>query len=250
MNEVIEKPPTVDQKVGEVIARLKSLAQTYGPIAFATSLGAEDMVLLDLIARHAPEIEVFTLDTGRLPPETYKLLQEIEQRYRIKVRVYYPNTAALETHVRVNGISGFYDSMAQRKDCCAVRKVEPLGRALADKQAWLTGLRREQAESRQALAYEELDARHCIPKFNPLVDWTLAEVWAYLRQHGVPYNRLHDRGYPSIGCAPCTRAVQPGEDIRAGRWWWERGCKQECGLHVNDEKQVLVREIVAVTTEA
>jgi phosphoadenosine phosphosulfate reductase len=193
---------------------------------------------------------VFTLDTGRLPPETYELLHEIEQRYKTKVRVYCPDTAAVEKLVRINGINGFYDSLAQRKDCCGVRKVAPLGRALAGKRAWITGLRREQAESRHALSYEEVDARHGIPKFNPLLDWTTADVWAYLRQHGVPYNKLHDRGYPSIGCAPCTRAVAPGEDIRAGRWWWEREGSQECGLHVKDEQQNPARDAAAAATEA
>ena len=138
--------------------------------------------------------------------------------------------------MRINGINGFYESVAQRKDCCHVRKVESLARALKDKQAWVTGLRRDQAESRSDLGYEEFDTRHAIPKFNPLIDWTQDDVWAYLRRHDVPYNALHDRGYPSIGCAPCTRAVAAGEDIRAGRWWWERGGKQECGLHVSEEE--------------
>jgi phosphoadenosine phosphosulfate reductase len=238
VNDTVETTATLEQRVSDAIAKLKALAQLYRPIGFATSLGAEDMVLLDLIAQHAPEIEVFTLDTGRLPPETYDLLHEIGDRYRTKIRVYYPDTASVETYVRINGINGFYDSLAQRKDCCQVRKVAPLARALAGKQAWITGLRREQAESRQALAYEEFDARHGIPKFNPLLEWTNADVWAYLRQNQVPYNALHDRGYPSIGCAPCTRAVAPGEDQRAGRWWWERGGQQECGLHVKDEQEV------------
>jgi len=231
-----DAPANYEQKLAQTIARLTGIAQRFRPLAFASSLGAEDMVLLDLIERHARGIEVFTLDTGRLPAETYDLLQRIGTRYRTRVRVYFPETAAVEQYVKLNGINGFYDSVAQRKDCCHVRKVEPLRRALAGKQAWLTGLRREQAESRQDLGFEEFDSRHGIPKFNPLLDWTLADIWTYLRARDVPYNALHDRGFPSIGCAPCTRAVAPGEDLRAGRWWWERGGAQECGLHVNEEE--------------
>jgi phosphoadenosine phosphosulfate reductase len=231
---------TLDSKVEQVAARLSALVRSHSPTAFASSLGAEDMVLLDLIEQHGRGIEVFTLDTGRLPPQTYELLQRIGERYRTKVRVYFPQTAAVEHYVRINGINGFYESVAQRKDCCQIRKVEPLARALAGKRAWITGLRREQAASRQALSYEEFDARHGIPKFNPLIEWTSIDVWTYLRQHRVPYNVLHDEGYPSLGCAPCTRAVSPGEDERAGRWWWEQGGRQECGLHLN-EKEAFAR---------
>jgi phosphoadenosine phosphosulfate reductase len=226
----------LQEKTSDAAAKLVLLAQRYPSIAFASSLGAEDMVLLDLISSHAPGIEVFTLDTGRLHAETYALLQAIEERYRTRVRVFFPQAAAVEHYVRINGINGFYHSVAQRKDCCHARKVEPLSRALKGKQAWITGLRREQAESRSALAFEEFDARHGIPKFSPLLEWTQDEVWSYLRSNQVPYNALHDRGFPSIGCAPCTRAVGPDEDLRAGRWWWEQGGAQECGLHVDSEE--------------
>jgi phosphoadenosine phosphosulfate reductase len=149
--------------------------------------------------------------------------------------VFFPDTAGVESWVELNGANGFYRSVAQRKQCCHIRKVEPLGRALQGKRAWLTGLRREQSAARQTLEFKEWDETHGIPKFNPLADWTLDDVWVYIRANGVPYNALHDRGYPSIGCAPCTRAVQAGEDIRAGRWWWEQTNAKECGLHPHGE---------------
>ena len=195
------------------------------------------MVLLDLIDRDALAIEVFTLDTGRLPEETYALMQRVSERYRVKVRIYYPDTKRVEDYVRINGINAFYESVAQRKECCHVRKVEPLARALADKQAWITGMRREQAPTRAALQASEHDPVHRLTKFNPLADWTQNDVWNYLKRFDVPYNALHDRGYPSIGCAPCTRAVKAGEDVRAGRWWWEAADGKECGLHSTHEKQ-------------
>lgn len=189
------------------------------------------MVLLDLIAEHARSIRVFTIDTGRLPPETLDLLARAEAHYRLRIHVYTPEHTALEQYVKLNGINGFRDSVVQRKGCCAVRKVEPLGRALAGQQAWLTGLRREQAISRADAAEQAYDAVHGLEKFNPLFDWTLADVEAHVRARGVPVNPLHARGYPSLGCAPCTRAIEPGEDIRAGRWWWESDSQKECGLH-------------------
>ena len=207
-------------------------AAAHAPAAFSTSLGLEDMVLTDLIARHAPSISLFTLDTGRLHAETLALLAEAEARYKKRIAVLVPQTAALEHYIRLNGINGFYDSVSQRQDCCAVRKVEPLRRALTGKRAWVTGLRREQAASRAALQESAFDAEYQVIKFNPLLDWTLADVEAYIATHQVPVNRLHAQGYPSIGCAPCTRAIAPGEDIRAGRWWWESADKKECGLHV------------------
>lgn len=218
-----------------VVSLLEEVCSAWLPAAFATSFGAEDMVLLDLISRHARAIEVFTLDTGRLPEETYGLMTVVRERYPMPVRVYYPNTAALEAFVRLNGPNAFYDSVAQRQECCGIRKVEPLGRALRGKKAWLTGLRREQSAGRADLALREHDEAHGVVKFNPLLDWTTGEVWDYLREREVPYNPLHDRGYPSIGCAPCTRAVEPGQDIRSGRWWWERDAGRECGLHVAPE---------------
>lgn len=207
-------------------------AQAEGPAIFTSSLGAEDMVLTDVIFRDHSGIEVATLDTGRLHPETYDLLARVESHYRRRIRVFTPGSAGVETYVRVNGINGFYDSVSQRINCCAVRKLEPLKRALDGKRIWITGLRHGQSTGRQALVVDGYDTSHNIRKLNPMLAWSTDEVWEYLRQHNVPYNPLHDQGYPSIGCAPCTRAVQPGEDIRAGRWWWEAQGHKECGLHV------------------
>ncbi len=202
------------------------------PAVFATSLGVEDMVLLDLIAGNSLKIEAFTLDTGRLAQETHELIARAEERYRRRIRVYFPQTEAVEQYVRINGINGFYLSKPQRQDCCGIRKLEPLRRALAGKAAWVTGLRREQSEARADVARREDDRSFGLVKFNPLIEWTEQEVWDYVRAHDVPTSRLHDQGYPSIGCAPCTRAVQPGEPARAGRWWWEADSAKECGLHV------------------
>jgi phosphoadenosine phosphosulfate reductase len=225
----------LDAKVATLKALLKRIEGDFAPAAFATSFGAEDMVLLDLIAREFPGIEVFTLETGRLPQATHDLIARAGERYSIPLQIYYPNTAAIDEYVKTRGQNAFYESLDNRKDCCAIRKVEPLKRALAGKKAWLTGLRREQAASRNNLAESGFDEAHGLTKFNPLIDWTAGEVWAYLRANDVPYNALHDKGYPSIGCEPCTRAVKPGEDPRAGRWWWEgRGDQKECGLHPAD----------------
>ena len=208
-------------------------AAAHVPAAFSSSLGLEDMVLTDLIVKHAPSISVFTLDTGRLHPQTLALLARTEAHYKKRIAVYCPQNGAVEHYVQLNGINGFYDSVSQRQDCCAVRKVEPLKRALAGKQAWVTGLRREQAASRATLAASAFDADYKLTKYNPLLDWTLADIEAYIAAHQVPVNPLHAQGYPSIGCAPCTRAIAPGEDIRAGRWWWESADKKECGLHLH-----------------
>jgi phosphoadenosine phosphosulfate reductase len=219
-------------RVGEVLERLRGIAARHAPAVLATAFGAEGMVLVDLIARHALPIRVITLDTGRLPEETLALIDRTRERYGLPIDVYTPDTRALESFVADNGVNPFYRSVELRKQCCALRKSEPLARALAGKGAWITGLRREQAASREETAFQEFDAVHGIPKFNPLADWSSDEVWRYLRAHDVPYNALHDRGYPSIGCAPCTRAVKPGEDARAGRWWWEDASEhKECGLH-------------------
>jgi phosphoadenosine phosphosulfate reductase len=202
-------------------------------IALAASFGAEDVVIIDMLARLRPDARVFTLDTGRLPPETYALVDTIRERYAIAIEVYFPQPEGVETMVREHGVNLFYKSVENRKRCCGVRKVEPLGRALAGLDAWITGLRREQAVTRTEVRKVDSDADHGgIFKINPLADWTWDQVWAYIRAHDVPYNALHDRGYPSIGCAPCTRAVEPGEDLRAGRWWWETPETKECGLHV------------------
>lgn len=217
-------------KIASALALLRDAAQLQ-PAAFSTSFGAEDMVVLDLIRRHALPIEIFTLDTGRLPEETYRLMERVEERYGRCFETYFPAAAAVQQLVARDGINGFYQSVDKRKACCAVRKLEPLARALAGKRAWVTGLRAQQSVTRADLAPREWDAQWNVDKFNPLADWTEAEVWDYIRARDVPYNELHDRFYPSIGCAPCTRAITPGEDLRAGRWWWERPESKECGLH-------------------
>ena len=220
----------------------------YAPAAFATSFGAEDMILTDLIAKHAPWMEIFTLDTGRLPEETYRVMQETRERYHLPIQVYFPEHGTVERYVREHGPNAFYESQELRKTCCHMRKVEPLQRALRGKGAWVTGMRREQALSRQDLAVREWDATHELPKFNPLADWRHAEVWDYIRDFELPYNRLHDQGYPSIGCAPCTRAISPGQDIRAGRWWWESPDTRECGLHVVDGKVIRIKSAASQKT--
>ena len=217
--------------VAEAMALLHRVGRHHAPAALASSFGAEDMVLIDLIARHALPIAIFTLDTGRLPGETYTLIDRVRERYAIAIDVFYPETQALERYVLANGINAFYRSVELRQDCCAIRKTAPLARALAGRGAWITGQRRTQSVTRAALAIEEFDRVHGLPKFNPLADWSDQAVWSYLSRHGVPTNPLHARGYASIGCAPCTRAIEPGEDLRAGRWWWERPEQRECGLH-------------------
>ena len=221
----------IEERALATIARLRGIESDYIPVAFACSFGAEDMVLLDLIAKHARKIGVFSLDTGRLPEETHTLLEQVRDKYPVPIRVYFPDAARIESWVELNGINGFYKSVAQRKQCCEVRKVFPLARALDGKKGWITGLRREQSAARGTLEFAEWDDVHKMKKFNPLADWSLDDVWTYIRQNDVPFSALHDKGYPSIGCAPCTRAVQPGEDIRAGRWWWEDANAKECGLH-------------------
>ncbi|MBI3626020.1 MAG: phosphoadenylyl-sulfate reductase [Candidatus Rokubacteria bacterium] len=210
-----------------------ALAEFHPRIALAASFGAEDVVVIDMLMKLNGGARVFTLDTGRLPYETYALMEAIRERYGLAVEVYFPQADAVEVMVREHGVNLFYQSIENRKRCCGVRKVEPLGRALRGLDGWITGLRREQAVTRTEVRKVEVDPDHGgIVKVNPLADWTWAQVWEYIRAHNVPYNKLHDQGYPSIGCAPCTRAVAPGEDPRAGRWWWENPETKECGLHV------------------
>jgi phosphoadenosine phosphosulfate reductase len=223
---------SVTRKAAAVVKVLEEVARDFSPAVFASSLGAEDQVLTDLIVKSCLPITIFSLDTGRLPAETYDLISSVEKHYGIKLKLYYPKNESVEQYVQANGINGFYDSVEQRKSCCQVRKVEPLQRALAGNKAWITGLRAQQATTRAGLPVREWDAGNGLEKFNPLSDWTEKEVWAYIRLHGVPYNALHDKHYPSIGCGPCTRAIAAGEDVRAGRWWWENPESKECGLHV------------------
>ncbi|MEK6607935.1 MAG: phosphoadenylyl-sulfate reductase, partial [Myxococcota bacterium] len=198
-----------------------ALGKLHPRIAFAWS-GAEDVVVLDLMLKVRADARVFTLDTGRLNPETYDVMERVREKYGLKLEVMFPRHDRVETMVRGKGLNLFYASVENRKECCGARKVEPLGRALADLDGWVTGLRRDQAVTRTTLHKVEIDAgNRGILKVNPIADWSHEQVWAYIKANGVPYNTLHDKGYPSIGCAPCTRAVEKGEDIRAGRWWWE-----------------------------
>ncbi|TDQ17419.1 phosphoadenylylsulfate reductase (thioredoxin) [Algoriphagus boseongensis] len=210
---------------------LALLAELFpGKIVFSTSLGQEDQVITQLIATQNLPIKIFSLDTGRLFPETLDLLARTESKYKTRIQVYYPERDSVENWVAKNGINGFYDSVENRKSCCYVRKVEPLKRALAGNEIWVTGLRAEQSANRSEMKKIEWDEGNQILKYNPLLDWTFDEMIAYIDEHKIPYNPLHDQGFVSIGCAPCTRAILPGEDARAGRWWWEDS-KKECGLH-------------------
>jgi len=227
---------SLSQKVEEAKVLLDSVNKSYTPVVFANSFGAEDMVLTDLIGRNFPNISMFTLDTERLPEETHSLMKEVEDRYNIETKIYFPESVAVEKYVVENGLNGFYDSIAKRKACCFMRKVEPLKRALKDKRAWITGLRRDQALTRRDLEESEFDADNGLQKISPLLNWSLSDVWAYIKDFNTPYNALHDQGYSSIGCAPCTRAITLGEDVRAGRWWWEDPETKECGLHLKDKK--------------
>ena len=223
---------SLEAKVTQLKADLAAWAAELPAITMANSLGAEDMVLTDVICTSGLPIEIFSLDTGRLPLETYDLMAKVQQHYGLKLKFSYPQHEAIEAFTREHGINAFYDSVELRKACCHARKVEPLGRALAGKEAWITGLRAQQSTTRTDLPKRQFDEGNGLVKFNPLSEWTEKEVWAYIRLNKIPYNALHDKFYPSIGCAPCTRPVSIGEDVRAGRWWWENPETKECGLHV------------------
>ncbi|MFW1676823.1 phosphoadenylyl-sulfate reductase [Pontibacter sp. JAM-7] len=225
--------PELQAKVEAISALLQKAVKTYnGELVFANSLGAEDVVIADLISKYSPQIANFVLDTGRLPEETLNLLANMRDTYpNLTVKVYYPEAADVEAYVAENGINAFYESQELRKGCCFVRKIKPLKRALSGQQAWITGLRREQSVTRDEIQFEEWDEGNNMHKLNPLADWSEKEVWAYIKAENVPYNALHDQHYPSIGCAPCTRSVTLGEDVRSGRWWWENPESKECGLH-------------------
>lgn len=224
-----------DERLAHAVAVLESAAGEHaGAVVQATSLGAEDMVVTDLISRHQLNIAVATLDTGMLNPQTQALIPAIEQRYGIEVQRFLPCAEATIEFVRQHGEQAMYQSVDLRKGCCNIRKMEPLARMLTGRRAWVTGLRREQSADRGTVPFSETDAQGRI-KLNPLADWSWADVWHYIRSNAVPYNALHDEFFPSIGCAPCTRAVAVGEDMRAGRWWWEQQGAKECGLHLKPE---------------
>lgn len=233
-------------KTDTALDLLGRIATEYEPAALASSLGAEDMVLTDLALRNGLDLEIFVLDTGRLHGDTLDMLGRIERRYGYAVRIMQPDPAAVAEYVQSFGRDAFYGSVELRKRCCAIRKTEPLARALEGKRAWITGLRRAQSSDRGRVLIEEWDAAHGMAKFNPLAYWSEAEVWEYLRTNDVPVNPLYEQGYRSIGCAPCSRPVLPGEDPRAGRWWWEIAEARECGIHISpDGKLLREKEITA-----
>jgi phosphoadenosine phosphosulfate reductase len=218
------------ERVAGSVALLREAVQRFEKVVYSSSLGAEAMVLTDLIFSNQLPIDIVTIDTGRLFEQTRDLLERIERRYSQRIRVVHPDAGNLQNYVAHNGINAFYGSLDLRMQCCHIRKVEPFMRAVRGYKAWITGVRHEQSETRAGTEAIEIDARSNIHKISPLLHWTNREIWAHIREHQLPYNPLHDMGYPSIGCAPCTRAIEPGQDERAGRWWWESPDSRECGL--------------------
>lgn len=229
MNEVLKyvQEHSIEESLWYFSTRFKD------KIVFSTSFGYEDQLISHIIFENKIPIKVFTLDTGRMFPETYKVMNSTNNRYDTKIQVYYPKNDAVENLVSTKGPMSFYDSVENRKECCFIRKVEPLNRALHGMECWITGIRAEQSGNRKDMLPVEWDAQHNLFKYHPIFNWTLEEVKAYIEKYNIPYNVLHDRGFPSIGCQPCTRAIAPGEDFRAGRWWWESDSKKECGLHAH-----------------
>ena len=223
--------PPIEHKAQIVRERLAAAQRDYPRLVYANSLGAEAIVLTDIIWTHLPDIDIFSIDTGRLHQETYDLIEKLQWRYRRALRLVYPDAAALERLTAAQGVNGFYHSLDARLECCRVRKVEPFRRAIAGYDAWVTGVRREQSATRARAVPLEWDGDHGLYKVSPLLDWSETEIWQYIRTRKLPYNALHDRQFPSVGCVPCTRAIQPGESRRAGRWWWEQPESRECGLH-------------------
>lgn len=222
----------LSEKETALIERIQQIAQQYHNAKFASSLAVEDMVITDVIAKQKANIAVFTLETQRLNPETLALGDKVKTHYpHLDFQLYYPDPKKVEQYEQENGRNGFYESIERRRECCFIRKIEPLNHALNDADAWLTGQRREQSVTRTYLPFEEQDKERGIAKYNPIFDWSEIDVWAYILKHQIPYNSLYEQGYPSIGCEPCTRPVKQEEDIRAGRWWWENKDSKECGLH-------------------
>jgi phosphoadenosine phosphosulfate reductase len=218
------------------VETLQAIAAAYpGKVVFSTSFGWEDQVISDMIFRNNIPIKVFTLETGRLFTETYYVWNRTLEMYQKPILAYYPDQQSLEEMVSTKGPNSFYESVENRKQCCGIRKLEPLRRALSGNDVWITGIRAEQSLNRHDMSAIEWDEQNNLIKYHPIFSWSLEEVKTYIKEHNIPYNPLHDRGFPSIGCAPCTRAVQPGEDFRAGRWWWEDSSKRECGLHTHNE---------------
>ena len=230
--------PALEHKAAAARGLLAGELRRHGRLVYSNSLGAEAIVLTDIVWSHVPEIDVFTIDTGRLYEETYQLIEQLQRRYRRRLRVVYPDAGALERLVATQGVNGFYGSLEARLRCCHVRKVEPFTRGIAGYPGWVTGLRREQSAQRAETASVAWDAAYGLYKISPLLDWSESDVWQYIRARRLPYNPLHDRQFPSIGCSPCTRAIQPGESRRAGRWWWEQPETRECGLHPRERLAV------------
>ncbi|BBM88435.1 thioredoxin-dependent 5'-adenylylsulfate reductase [Spirochaetota bacterium] len=226
------KDSTLRRKVTELETDLNKACTHFKKVAFSTSLGLEDQVLTYIIAKNNLPIDIFTLDTGRLFKETYELLHETSHKYK-PIRVYYPNTEEIETYVTTHGINGFKEAISLRKKCCAIRKIHPLKRALSQAELWITGIRNEQSPERSTAPSLEIAHEYRIIKFNPLIHWSYEETRTVVKTYKILYNPLHDNGFPSIGCAPCTRAVKPNEPARAGRWWWELSTTRECGLHTS-----------------
>lgn len=231
LEEITTYQELLEGKTAEDI--LRWAVDFFGPLrlALASSLSAEDQIITDMLVSINPEVKVFTLDTGRLFQETYDVLERTRLQYKIPIEICFPDTAAVEEMVNEKGPNLFYYSVENRKQCCTIRKVRPLRKKLSSLDGWICGLRREQSVTRSDLKAIEWDGNNGLLKINPLIHWNEQQVWDYIKKHDVPYNFLHDRGFPSIGCAPCTRAVKPGEDIRSGRWWWELPEYRECGLH-------------------
>ncbi|MGI0066049.1 MAG: phosphoadenylyl-sulfate reductase [Nitrosotalea sp.] len=214
-----------------------SLDNLHPRLAMASSFGAEDVVVIDMMMKINPKSRIFTLDTGRLNQETYDVMDEIRKKYNMSIEVMFPDQNEVEQMVRVNGLNLFYDSVGNRKLCCGIRKVHPLNRILSTLDGWITGLRADQTEVRSNANKLELDEQHNgIIKINPIIEWTWEQTWDYIKKNNIPYNKLHDKGFPSIGCEPCTRAIKSGEPLRAGRWWWESDSQKECGLHADHNK--------------
>lgn len=207
-----------------------------GKIVIASSMSLEDQVILNEAIKISKDFNIFTIDTGRLPQETYNLINETNKKYGIKIKIYFPDFRDVEKMLNEHGPNLFYESVEKRKFCCTIRKIKPLKRALKSYMAWITGLRREQSSARKYIKKVEWDENHKMLKINPLIEWKVDDVWNYVKKENIPINELHYKNYPSIGCAPCTRAIEEGEDIRAGRWWWEKNGHKECGIHIKNGK--------------
>ncbi|OLD23264.1 MAG: phosphoadenosine phosphosulfate reductase [Thaumarchaeota archaeon 13_1_40CM_2_39_13_1] len=238
-------PKFTGEQIQQLNAKLKTpqevlrwaLDNLHPRIAVASSFGAEDVAIIDMISNINPKARVFTLDTGRLNQETYDVMDEIRSRYDMNIEVMFPDHDEVEQMVRVNGMNLFYHSVGNRKLCCGIRKVHPLNRMLSTLDGWITGLRADQTEVRSNSNKIEIDSQHNdIIKVNPILEWSWEQTWDYIKKNNIPYNKLHDKGFPSIGCEPCTRAIKPGEPLRAGRWWWESDTEKECGLHADHGK--------------